>query len=193
MLNVRQFYFINFLSLFNCIYFSDDLHNIFIIFWIFQLAYFMYRPINRYTKTDTPWAPPSRWPIPRLWTMGTSLASEHNAISYPNFHLHHSLQHHSGSTANLFCPTREFYEHPTHKKLPYPSNFPLSHPLHYTHLFSLSLRRFLWNLPFTANRLWPIRCDVLHGVSCHYGGQEKECGGEWEKKLCPSFGSLPSS
>ena len=60
MLNVRQFYFINFLSLFNCIYFSDDLHNIFIFFFFFFLAYFMYRPIlDRYgsgpfeSMTDT--------------------------------------------------------------------------------------------------------------------------------------------
>ena len=40
MLNVRQFYFINFLSLFNCIYFSDDLHNIFIFFLNFLISLF---------------------------------------------------------------------------------------------------------------------------------------------------------
>ena len=48
MLNVRQFYFINFLSLFNCIYiFFDDLHNIFIFFLNFLISLFYISPDTR--------------------------------------------------------------------------------------------------------------------------------------------------
>ena len=49
MLNVRQFYFFNFFSLFNCIYFSDDLHNIFFFNFLISLFYISpdTRPIHR--------------------------------------------------------------------------------------------------------------------------------------------------
>ena len=53
MLNVRQCYFINFLSLFNCIYISDDLHNIFIyIFFNFLIILFYVLPDTKPIHRD---------------------------------------------------------------------------------------------------------------------------------------------
>ena len=53
MLNVRLFYFINFLSLFNCIYFYDDLHNIFIFFLNFLISLFYVSPDTRPIRLGT--------------------------------------------------------------------------------------------------------------------------------------------
>ena len=52
MVNMRLFYFINFLSLFNCIYFSDDLHDIFIFFFNFLISLFYVSPDTKPIHRD---------------------------------------------------------------------------------------------------------------------------------------------
>ena len=50
---MRQFYFINFLSLFNCLYFSNDLHNIFIFFLNFLINLFYVSPDTKPIRLGT--------------------------------------------------------------------------------------------------------------------------------------------